>query len=322
MVDDGADSVVMEVTSHSLEQKRVAAIKFDAAVFTNLTLDHLNFHKDMQSYLDAKAKLFRQLTSPKSAAIFNADDNNSEYIIKRTKARILTYGVQKTADLQAKNVSSTIRGLKFTAITPKGEVDIHLPLLGEYNLYNALAATGVGLAMGLELDVIKQGLESAFVPGRFELVDKGQDFAVVVDYAHTPDALERLLKAARNIIDNRLICVFGCGGDRDKSKRPIMGKIATKISDHVIITSDNPRPEEPDHITAEIEVGTVPNATYEIIANRIAAIARAIQIAEKNDLVVIAGKGHEDYQIFKDRRIHFDDREVAAEHLVERVGNG
>ncbi len=322
MVDDGANSVVMEVTSHSLEQKRVAAIKFDAAVFTNLTLDHLDFHKNMQNYLDAKTKLFAQLKSQKSAAIFNADDNNSEYIIKRTKARMLTYGVQKAADLQAKNVSSTIKGLKFTAITPKGEVDIQLKLLGEYNLYNALAAAGVGLAMGLELDVIKQGLESAFVPGRFELVDKGQDFGVVVDYAHTPDALERLLKAARNITDGQLICVFGCGGDRDKGKRPIMGRIATKISDQVIITSDNPRTEEPDNIIAEIEAGVVPNANYEIIADRNAAIAKAIQIAEKNDLVVIAGKGHEDYQIFKDRRIHFDDREVAAEHLAERLRRG
>lgn len=320
IVDDGADSVVMEVTSHSLEQKRVAAIKFDVAVFTNLTLDHLDFHKNMQNYLEAKTKLFRQLKSPESAAIFNADDDNSEYITERTKARILTYGVQNAADLQAKNVSSTIKGLKFTAITPDEEVDIQLKLLGEYNLYNALAATGVALSMGLELNVIKRGLESAFVPGRFELVDRGQDFAVVVDYAHTPDALERLLKAARKITDKQLICVFGCGGDRDKGKRPIMGKIATQISDHVIITSDNPRTESPDQIIAEIEAGVVPNVSYEIIADRNAAIARAIQIAEKNDLVVIAGKGHEDYQIFRDKRIHFDDREVAAEHLEERLG--
>ena len=322
MVDDDVNSVVMEVTSHSLAQKRVAAIKFDAAVFTNLTLDHLDFHQDMQCYLEAKTKLFGQLKSPESVAIFNADDDNSEYIIARTKARILTYGVHRPADLHAKNVNSTIKGLKFTAITPDGEVDIQLKLLGEYNLYNALAAAGVGLAMGLELDAIKSGLESAFVPGRFELVDKGQDFAVVVDYAHTPDALERLLKAARQITDSRLISVFGCGGDRDKGKRPIMGKIAAQISDHIIITSDNPRTEDPNQIIAEIQAGVIPNASCEIIPDRNAAIARAIQITEKNDLVVIAGKGHEDYQIFKDRRIHFDDREVAAKHLEERLGKG
>jgi UDP-N-acetylmuramyl-tripeptide synthetase len=229
----------------------------------------------------------------------------------------LTYGVQKNADLQVKNVDSTINSLKFTLMTKKGEIDVKLRLLGEYNLYNALAAAGVGISEGIELEVIKLGLESATVPGRFELVDCGQDFAVVVDYAHTPDALFRFLWAARKITQGRLICVFGCGGDRDKRKRPIMGEIASEIADHVIITSDNPRTEEPTEIVAEIESGVKWGASYDVIVDRNLAIAKGIQIAQSGDLVAIAGKGHENYQEFKDKRIHFDDREVAAEHLAK-----
>ncbi len=324
MVDDGEDSVVMEVTSHSLEQKRVAGIQFDVAVFTNLTQDHLDFHSDMQDYLDAKVKLFQQLKSNNSMAILNADDNASDYIRERTSASILTYGIEKPANLRATEVESTISRLSFTAITPEGNIDVQLKLLGEYNLYNALAAIGVGLSQRFALDVIKSGLESATVPGRFELVDCGQNFAVVVDYAHTPDALERLLKAARKITKGarshpenrgRLICVFGCGGDRDRGKRPIMGRIASEIADHIVITSDNPRTEEPEQITAEIEGGIKEGANCDVIISRNAAIARGIEIARNGDLVVIAGKGHENYQIFKDKRIHFDDREIATKHL-------
>ena len=319
MVDSDMDSVVMEVTSHSLAQKRVAGIQFDAAVFTNLTQDHLDFHKDMQNYLDAKVKLFKQLKKQKSTAILNADDDASEYIIQKTEAPILTYGVEKSADVYVKNINSTLSRLKFTIVTPKGETDINLKLLGEYNLYNALAATGVGLSFGIELDVIKTGLESVVVPGRFELVDCGQDFAVVVDYAHTPDALKRLLTAARKTTEGRLICVFGCGGDRDKDKRPIMGRIASEIADHVIITSDNPRTEDPAQIAAEIEAGVKSEKNYDMIVDRSSAIARGIEIARSGDLVVIAGKGHENYQDFGDKRIHFDDREIAAEYIVKRL---
>jgi len=336
MLNDGADSVVMEVTSHSLAQKRVAGIQFDAAVFTNLTQDHLDFHEDMQSYLNAKVELFRQLkkgqpSAPfgkgEGVAILNADDDASQYIMQRlalersegTEAPILTYGVKKPANLYVKNVDSTLSRLKFTIITPRGETDVNLKLLGEYNLYNALAATGVGLSFGIELDVIKTGLESAVVPGRFELVDCGQDFAVVVDYAHTPDALERLLSAARKITQGRLICVFGCGGDRDKGKRPIMGRIASEIADHVIITSDNPRTEVPAQIIAEIEAGVKSGKNYDVIVDRSSAIARGIEIARSGDLVAIAGKGHENYQDFGNKRIHFDDREVAAEYIVKKL---
>ncbi|MFQ6040834.1 MAG: UDP-N-acetylmuramoyl-L-alanyl-D-glutamate--2,6-diaminopimelate ligase [Candidatus Poribacteria bacterium] len=343
MVDDGMDSVVMEVTSHSLAQKRVAGIQFDAAAFTNLTQDHLDFHEDMQSYLDAKVELFKQLKKDKGIAILNADDDASQYIMQKLVSKesegtsipngrssgiefpLLTYGVEKPADLYVKHVNSTLSNLKFTIITPKGEADVNLKLLGEYNLYNALAAAGVGLSCGIELDAIKTGLESAVVPGRFELIDCGQDFAVVVDYAHTPDALERLLTASRKITEGRLICVFGCGGDRDRGKRPIMGRIASEIADYVIITSDNPRTEKPAQITAEIEAGVkqgknkVHESLYDVIVDRSSAIKRGIEIARSGDLVVIAGKGHENYQDFGDKRIHFDDREVAAEYIAKRL---
>jgi UDP-N-acetylmuramyl-tripeptide synthetase len=297
----------------------------------------------MQSYLNAKVELFRQLKADKSVAILNADDDASQYITQRLalerrdgkmarwqdgkmESPILTYGVKKPANLYVKNVDSTLSRLKFTIITPRGETDVNLKLLGEYNLYNALAATGVGLSFGIGLDVIKTGLESAVVPGRFELVDCGQDFAVVVDYAHTPDALERLLSAARKITEGRLICVFGCGGDRDKGKRPIMGRIASEIADYVIITSDNPRTEVPAQIIAEIEAGVKSGknkgheSLYDVIVDRSSAIARGIEIARSGDLVAIAGKGHENYQDFGNKRIHFDDREVAAEYIAKRLG--
>jgi len=325
MVDSGMDSVVMEVTSHSLEQKRVAGIQFDAAVFTNLTQDHLDFHKDMQSYLNAKVKLFKQLKKG-GVAVLNADDDASQHIIQHLaleqsegpETSILTYGVEKPANLFVRNVNSTLSQLKFTIMTPKGEIDVNLKQLGEYNLYNALATAAVGLSFGIELDVIKTGLESAVVPGRFELVDCGQNFAVVVDYAHTPDALERFLTAARKITKGQLICIFGCGGDRDKGKRPIMGRIASEIADHVIITSDNPRTEKPVQIINEIEGGVKPGKNYDVIVDRSSAIARGIETARSSDLVAIAGKGHENYQDLGDKRIHFDDREVAAEYIAKK----
>lgn len=315
-VDAGCVQAVMEATSQGLAQKRLAGIQFETAVFTNLTQDHLDYHKTMQNYLDAKIILFRQLTDD-GVAILNADEPASEQIRKNIKnAQIMTYGVKNHADLQVKNVRTGLSELAFTAdANSKGEFDVQLKILGDYNIYNALAAIGVGLTHQIEIDKIQSGLKKASAPGRFELVDCGQDFAVVVDYAHTPDALERVLKAARKITKNRLICVFGCGGDRDRTKRPIMGKIATRLANQTIITSDNPRTEEPSQIIADIESGLNQTADYEVVVNRSEAIGRAIGIAQPNDVVVIAGKGHEDYQIFKDKRIHFDDREEAAKYL-------
>ncbi|MDE0041926.1 MAG: UDP-N-acetylmuramyl-tripeptide synthetase, partial [Candidatus Poribacteria bacterium] len=232
---------------------------------------------------------------------------------------VQTYGLRKCADLTARDIESTLKGLAFTAITPSGNIRARLRLMGYYNLYNALAAVGIAQHHECSIGEIKQGLENTIVPGRFELVDRGQDFAVVVDYAHTPDGLENLLTAARRITKGRLICVFGCGGDRDRGKRPTMGRISTTIANHSVITSDNPRTENRDQILNDILAGVPDGSSYDLIPDRKKAISRAIGLAKAGDLVVVAGKGHEDYQILGDRTIHFDDREVAAEYL-ERCG--
>ena len=324
-VEEGLDSMVMEVSSHALELQRAAAIAFDVAVFTNLTQDHLDFHKDMAGYLAAKVKLFSDLMKENEHpfAVINVDDPAGEHIIRHTNAEVITYGVHSKADLKVLDFCSSVKGLAFRAsIRGVEELEVELPLLGEYNLYNAMAAMGVGISRGLDLDVIKKGLESVYlVPGRFEQVNCGQDYAVVVDYAHTPDALERVLRAAAKLAAGRLITVFGCGGDRDKSKRPVMGRVATTLSDYSIITSDNPRSEDPMEIISQVEGGINGQLTegrqYETIPERRSAIRRAIKMAEKGDIVVIAGKGHEDYQILGDGKIHFDDREVAAEFIEQ-----
>ncbi|MBI1926560.1 UDP-N-acetylmuramoyl-L-alanyl-D-glutamate--2,6-diaminopimelate ligase [Candidatus Poribacteria bacterium] len=336
VADAGLDYIIMETSSQGLAQHRLAGLTFETAVFTNLTQDHLDYHQTMENYLNAKLMLFQQLNSTDGLAILNADDPASDRIRQQTRAPILTYGVEKSppppfsaglslskpkggrGDLTVRDVESKLTGLAFTAITPQGELRVGLRLLGDYNLYNALAAIGVGLHHGCSLEAIKAGLESTIVPGRFELVDRGQDFAVVVDYAHTPDGLENLLTAARKITNGRLICVFGCGGDRDRGKRPIMGKISTTIADHTVITSDNPRTEDPDRIIADIVAGLPDGASYDVLPNRKEAIGYAIGLAKGGDLVAIAGKGHEPYQEIHGVRSHFDDREVAAEFL-ERI---
>ncbi len=315
VADAGLDYIIMETSSQGLAQHRLAGLTFETAVFTNLTQDHLDYHKTMENYLNAKLMLFQQLNSTDGLAILNVDDPASDRIRQQTRAPILTYGVENRSDLTVRDVESKLTGLAFTAITPQGELRVSLRLLGDYNLYNALAAIGVGLHHGCSLEAIKAGLESTIVPGRFELVDRGQDFAVVVDYAHTPDGLENLLTAARKITNGRLICVFGCGGDRDRGKRPIMGKISTTIADHTVITSDNPRTEDPDRIIADIVAGLPDGASYDLLPNRKEAIDYAIGLAKGGDLVAIAGKGHEPYQEIHGVRSHFDDREVAAEFL-------
>jgi UDP-N-acetylmuramoyl-L-alanyl-D-glutamate--2,6-diaminopimelate ligase len=324
-VEEGLDSMVMEVSSHALELRRTEGIEFDVAVFTNLTQDHLDFHKNMDGYLAAKMRLFSELMkdSKRAFAIINVDDPAGEHIIQHTDAEVITYAVHGKADLGISNFRSSAKGLIFevsirggTAGAPPSQLEVKLQLLGEYNLYNALAAIGVGISQGLDLDVIKEGLESVdLVPGRFERVDCGQDYTVVVDYAHTPDALERVLYAAKKLAEGRLITVFGCGGDRDKGKRPLMGRVATMLSDHSIITSDNPRSEDPMEIISQIRDG-IDGQKYELIPDRRSAIQRATKMAAKGDIVVIAGKGHEDYQILKNGKIHFDDREVVCESIT------
>ena len=313
---------IMETSSQGLAQHRLAGLTFETAVFTNLTQDHLDYHQTMEAYLNAKLMLFEQLQSQSGIAILNADVVASDFIRQRISLKvgqdnILTYGVKNPAHLTARDVESTLNGLIFTAVTPSGNIRVKLQLLGDYNLYNALAAIGVGLHHGCSLQAIREGLESTVVPGRFQRVDQGQNFAVVVDYAHTPDGLENLLTAARKITTGRLICVFGCGGDRDSGKRPKMGKISTTIADFSVITSDNPRTEDPNLIIDDIVNGLSDGANYIQIVDRKEAIAHAIRMADAGDLVAIAGKGHESYQEINGQRFHFDDLEVASALLEQ-----
>ncbi len=317
IADAGVEYVIMETSSQGLAQHRLAGLTFETAVFTNLTQDHLDYHETMEEYLNAKMMLFQQLNPDNGLAILNADDAASDSIRQQTNVPCLTFGIEQQSDLTVCDVESTLKGLSFVADTPSGKISANLRLLGDYNLYNALAAIGVGLHHNCSIEAIQAGLASTVVPGRFELVDRGQPFAVVVDYAHTPDGLENLLTAARKITQGNLICVFGCGGDRDRGKRPNMGNISATIADHSVITSDNPRTEEPDAILADIVDGLPADASYDLIQDRRTAIGHAIELAKAGDLVTIAGKGHEPYQEIKGVRFDFDDRAVAGEFLEQ-----
>ena len=315
IADAGVEYVIMETSSQGLAQHRLAGLTFETAVFTNLTQDHLDYHETMEEYLNAKMMLFQQLDPDSGLAVLNGDDPASDAIRDKINPPNLTFGVAQPADLSVSDVESTLKRLSFVADTPKGKISANLRLLGDYNLYNALAAIGIGLHHDCPIEAIQTGLASTVVPGRFELVDRGQPFAVVVDYAHTPDGLENLLTAARKITQGSLISVFGCGGDRDRGKRPKMGNISATIADHSVITSDNPRTEEPDAILADIVEGLPDNTSYDLIQDRRTAIGHAIELAKAGDLVTIAGKGHEPYQEINGVRYGFDDREVAAEFL-------
>ena len=317
-VDAGCTAAVMEVSSHALELRRVAALEFDVAVFTNLSHDHLNFHPDMHHYRRAKGRLFEELSSggKKGTAVVNIDDPHAGYIIDVNRGALVTYAVQRDAVVRAADVRMTLAGVHFTATTPRGTVDVRLRHLGSYSVYNALAALAVGEALALPLETIAAGLAATPpVPGRFELVDAGQDFVVAVDYAHKPDALERLIESARGLEPRRVITVFGCGGDRDRAKRPVMGRISAAGSDLTVITSDNPRSENPAAIVAEIVAGArevdSTGARTVVEVDRAAAIALAIREARTDDIVLIAGKGHEPYQLIAGVRHDFDDRQVA-----------
>ncbi len=324
----GDTHCVMEVSSHALALHRVDGCAFDVAVFTNLTPEHLDFHGDLRSYLEAKARLFELLgegdRGPKGpkGAVLNADDPASAEIARRCRVPIVTYGLEGTRDLSAADVRVGLQGTSFVVRHPWGETPVRLRLAGRFNVYNALAAFAVGLVEGLPPEEVAAALgEVSGVPGRFELVDRGQPFAVIVDYAHTPDGLENVLQAARQLASGRVIVAFGCGGDRDRSKRPAMGEIAARLADQVFITTDNPRSEDPAAIAREIEAGVLrhPERPYKVVLDREAAILEAVAAARVGDAVVIAGKGHEQHQIFRDRSVPFDDREVAARAL-ERLG--
>ena len=334
MVQAGMEYTVMEVSSHALALGRVSDCTFDVAVYTNLTQDHLDFHKDMEDYFRAKQRLFSGLGmgNPKSfprRAIVNGDDSRASQVIAVTQVPCWTYGTDKQADLTAEHIQIDFEGIRFSAMTPKGKFEVHSALTGRYNVSNILAAIGVALSQDISIPVIQQGIRNIHqVPGRFEKIQEGQKFLVIVDYAHTEDALRKLLLAVRELrqsalsLEGRVLTVFGCGGDRDRGKRPKMGQVAVELSDFVILTSDNPRTEDPIVIIREIEVGIKqgPDARrqrteYLIIQDRAEAIKKAIGLARHGDIVVIAGKGHEDYQIIGERKLYFDDREVARETI-------
>jgi UDP-N-acetylmuramoyl-L-alanyl-D-glutamate--2,6-diaminopimelate ligase len=326
MRDLGAWGAVMEVSSHSLSLHRVDGCEFDVGIFTNLTQDHLDFHGTMQAYAEAKALLFRMLgglrhKAGEAAAVLYADDPWADFMAAATRARVIRYGMAGAADLTARDVSLTLAGIRARVESPWGALRIESALVGRHNLANILGAAGACLHLGVSREQVEAGVRNLrAVPGRFEKVEAGQPFGVVVDYAHTPDALERVLGFAREYAAGRLIAVFGCGGDRDRGKRPLMGEAAARLADVVIVTSDNPRSEDPRAIVAEIEAG-VKKASggagdHATILDRREAIASALARARSGDLVVIAGKGHETYQILRDRTIPFDDRVVAREALA------
>ena len=286
MVVAGVKYVVMEVSSHSIDQGRVAGLSFRSGLFTNITQDHLDYHKTFEAYLNVKRKFFRDLPNTSWAAI-NRDDPHADHFISTTAAKVITYGIKGAAEVRAEAIRLTPFGVDFQAITPLGSIDLKLKLSGDFNIYNALGALAVGISLGLTLDVIRQGLEMVTgIPGRFEMVPGASEFGVIVDYAHTPDGLENILKTGRALTNKRLLLAFGCGGDRDRTKRPIMGAIAAKMADLTIITSDNPRSEEPRTIINEIEIGfkkANPSAAYHIEPDREAAIHQLIAQAQPGD---------------------------------------
>lgn len=328
MVTQGCTMAVMEVSSHALAQDRTSGCEYDVAVFSNLTQDHLDFHGTMEAYFQAKLGLFTGLAGgykTNKRAIINLDDSYGPRIVEQCPVPVWTYALKTKADLRAEDVRLSLQGMVFTAATPLGNFRIESHLVGEHNVYNLLAAIGVALHEGATPDQIHHAVTRVTnVPGRFERVMAGQPFTVVVDYAHTEDALIRLLMAAEAVKTGRIITVFGCGGDRDRGKRPKMGEAAVRSSDVVILTSDNPRTEDPHAILEQVEQGVVkalqqrPHVQYRKIADRREAIETAVQEARNEDIVLIAGKGHEDYQIIGTAKQHFDDREVAR-HAIERL---
>ena len=316
----GGTGVVMEVSSHALAQERVWGFPYSVAVFTNLTRDHLDYHKDFDHYFEAKRRLFEGLgTPPPQWAIINLDDPWGRKLLDVPCAHRLTYGLNSDAQVKVKHLEQRHHGLEGTIVTPAGKLRLASPLIGRANLANILAATAASIAYGIPLEKIERGLEDLkAVPGRFERIDEGQPFLVVVDYAHTDDALRNVLSTARELTHNRLIVVFGCGGERDRAKRPLMGEAAGSLSDLAILTSDNPRSEDPLLIMSDALVGLQKaGKPYWAEVDRETAIRKAIEKAGEGDVVVLAGKGHETYQILKDRTIHHDDREAARKILRE-----
>jgi UDP-N-acetylmuramoyl-L-alanyl-D-glutamate--2,6-diaminopimelate ligase len=327
MSDRGSGACAMEVSSHALALRRVDEVRFAAGVFTNLTRDHLDFHPDMEGYFEAKRRLFEMLPRD-SPGILNVDDPRGTTLAEIVR-RPVTYAISRTADITPGPLSFSFAGLTFEARSARGTLRVRSRLVGRPNVYNILAAVATGVALDLPSDAIERGVQALDgVPGRFQIVSGEKDgVTVVVDYAHTDDALRNLLETARPLAGGRLITVFGCGGDRDRTKRPLMGAVAGRLSDLIIVTSDNPRSEDPRKIIEEIQLGITPDTRRDSgqrlisIVDRQEAIGKAIELARPGDVVLVAGKGHEKYQVIGDKVLSFDDVAVAREALVRRRSN-
>ena len=314
--DIGGTHATMEASSHALSLERIWGLEFHTAVFTNLTPDHLDYHGDMESYAAAKRRLFEGAGArPPRYAVLNTDDATGRRFLRLRRSETVTYGRGRAADVRPSRIETDARGLRFDMHTPRGRIRAETALAGDFNIDNLLAAVATAQCNGMDAGEIEDGLRRVRqVPGRFEAVDGGQPFLAVVDYAHTPDALRRLIETARAIADrgrppSRVVTLFGCGGDRDASKRGLMGQVAGELSDFAVLTSDNPRSEDPRRIIAEVEVGLrAANATWAVESDRAAAIAVALQSARPGDVVLVAGKGHETTQVLADRTVAFDDR--------------
>ncbi len=311
---------VMEVSSHALALNRVDTMEFRSAVFTNLTQDHLDYHNTMEKYASQKAKLFKKIKD-NGTAIVNNDDDYAELIKKQTNNQIITYSINNDSDLKAKDIELSLKGVKFSI----NNLRFNLNLTGKFNIYNSLAAIGVAKGLELEEKIIKDSLENVpGIPGRFETVNLKQPFNVIVDYAHTPDSMINILEAVKHFEHNHIIVVFGCGGERDKGKRPIMGEIAVREADSVVVTTDNPRSEDPATIISEIEKGIKDSkfdTPYMIVSDREEAIFEAVDQAQKDDVVIVFGKGHETYQVFANKTIDIDDREVAKRAIKQKMSD-
>ena len=319
MVAAGNRAAALEVSSHALALDRVSGLHFDVAVFTNFTRDHLDFHETEEQYLAAKLRLFHD--RPEFAdgrAAINSDDPMARFILENLSVPTVKYGHGQDADVRVVGTDFSERGTRIELETPLGDATLNARLTGNFNCYNVVAALATGVALGLDLEPICKGIEAVDnIPGRFERIELGQDFTVIVDYAHTPDALERVLKAGRDLTAGRLLCVFGCGGDRDRGKRPEMGRIASRLADKVYVTSDNPRSEDPDDIIDEIITGIAASFKVGRHSDRLEAVREAMADAGDGDLVIVAGKGHEAEQIVGEQVLPFDDRQVVRSTLRE-----
>ncbi len=319
MVSQGDTFAVMEVSSHALAMDRVFDIPFELAIFTNLSRDHLDFHGDFEHYRDAKALLFERLHGPRARAVINLDDPSASFFRGRTAVPVITFSAQGEADVSLKSARLTMKGTDIEVQTPSGLLRMHVHLPGRYNVFNVLAAVGAGIALELEPAAIRRGLEAVGgVDGRFETIPARQGFTVIVDYAHTPQALQRLLSAVQEMSPQRVLLVFGCGGDRDRGKRPEMADVASQLADVVLLTTDNPRSEDPLAILREVQRGILPGTTYEVLPDRRDAIRRGLELIRPGEVLVVAGRGHERYQIVDSERRPFQDRAVVLEEL-ERV---